>query len=106
MKKNNPRPTMPRHEAGEKQHEPPSPAALIERRKAEAAAARNPLAYALGEPLPGRSALDKMRAREAAAAAGESDNVIALDRRSHGMTNRISPGRFTHGGRKQPMHYD
>lgn len=81
MKKNNRRPavvhTMPRHEPGEKQHEPPSPQAIIERTRAETAAARNPLAFAMGEPLPGRSALDKMRARQAAAV-GADDSIIVL----------------------------
>lgn len=39
----------------------PSPAAVIEARRAIERAALNPLAYAMGEPLPGRSALDKLR---------------------------------------------
>lgn len=39
----------------------PSPAQMIEARKANAAAARDPLSYCFGEPLPGRSALDKLK---------------------------------------------
>lgn len=103
MKKNNGRPssppTMPRHESQEKS-EPPSPQALIERARAEKAAERNPLAYALGEPLPGRSALDKMRAKQKAlddAEAGVGDNVIELRKPSDGRRvryDRISPGAF------------
>jgi hypothetical protein len=37
-------------------------AAAIEARKAHDRAAANPLGHCFGEPLPGRSALDKMRA--------------------------------------------
>lgn len=86
MKKNNRTPvvhTMPRHESQERS-EPPSPQALIERRRAEDAAAKNPLAFSMGEPLPGRSALDKMRAKAAldaarkASEAGDDDTVIVL----------------------------
>lgn len=39
----------------------PPPAALIEARRAQEMAAAQPLAYAFGDPLPGRSALDKMK---------------------------------------------
>lgn len=40
----------------------PSPQAVIEaRRVAKLAAALDPLALAFGDPLPGRSALDKMK---------------------------------------------
>lgn len=102
---------MPRHEAVE-HNEPPSPQALIERQRAEAAAARNPLAFSMGEPLPGRSMLDKLRARQAlddaqrdlddALDAGVGDNVIALNRRQYGRTNRISPGAFIRSGRTLP----
>lgn len=46
--------------SGAKDHKP-SPAAMIEARKARAAADRDPLRYAFGDPLPGRSALDKMK---------------------------------------------
>lgn len=42
---------------------PPPNAAVIEARKAMALAAQDPLAYAFGEPLPGRSALDKLHAK-------------------------------------------
>jgi hypothetical protein len=100
VKKNNrPTPSLPRFER-EEVKEPPSPQALIERTRAEALAARNPLAYSMGEPLPGRSALDKIRAQQKMAAeAGDGDNVIALNTRSRGRTDRASPGVFLNGGR-------
>lgn len=95
MKKNTPRPhTMPRHEAGEKQHEPPSPQAILEARRAQEAADRNPLAFSMGEPLPGRSMLDKLRARQRADEArriaedGDGDTVIVLRTASEIETER------------------
>lgn len=125
MKKNNtPKHTMPRHEAGEKQHEPPSPQAIIEARRAQEAADKNPLAYSMGEPLPGRSALDKIRAAQRAReAAGDGDTTIVLRtaseiederRASKGYPPRtpstrrimgnISPGRFVASGRAGHQH--
>lgn len=41
--------------------QPPPPAAMLEAKRAQERAAQNPLAYAFGDPLPGRSALDKMK---------------------------------------------
>lgn len=39
----------------------PSPAAMLEAKRANELAAREPLRFAFGDPLPGRSALDKMK---------------------------------------------
>lgn len=79
----------------EKPNEPPSPAAILARDKAVAAAARNPLAYALGEPLPGRSMLDKLRARQAGIADNDNDDTES-SRGPRGVPKSLSitPGRF------------
>lgn len=52
--------TLPPAHRGAKDHKP-SPAQMIEARRAHEAALATPLRYAFGEPLPGRSALDKMK---------------------------------------------
>lgn len=52
--------TLPSAHGGGKDHKP-SPAQLIEARRAHEAAVAQPLRYAFGDPLPGRSALDKMK---------------------------------------------
>lgn len=41
--------------------QPPPPAAMLEAKRAQERAALDPLAYVFGDPLPGRSALDKMK---------------------------------------------
>ncbi len=95
--------------AVEKQHEPPSPQAIIEARKAQEAASRDPLRYALGEPLPGRSALDKLRAAQRA----QADNVIDIEPPQRGRPSqrggvgRISPARPSNecGSRAVPTRY-
>lgn len=52
--------TMPSSHQHSKKDKP-SPAAMIEARRAHKAVAEAPLRYAFGDPLPGRSALDKMK---------------------------------------------
>lgn len=113
MKKNKPMTpqayTKIMHESGavEKPHEPPSPAAIIARDKAVALAARNPLAYALGEPLPGRSMLDKLRARQAGLADNDNDDTES-SRGPRGVPKSmtITPGRFLPSPRAHNTHRD
>lgn len=60
---------------------PPPPAAIIRANNEQRAMALNPLAYALGDPPPGRSALDQQRARmagDALRAAPDADTIKLL----------------------------